>query len=174
MSTIANTLFKHPLIGAPERKSDARAAAQGFAEIFGSMVAKGMRSAFVGDDSGAGGIGGQGDGGSDIYSAMFDEAIGKSLANSPAMKPLNKLLLREAAGHGASALASHTSQVSMLTAGASGLTETASGHRSNAATAAISAGNSILLASNDRGPVLLPPEPASMAPVLPPPSLLEG
>ena len=85
MSTIANTLFKQPLIGAPERKSDARAAAQGFAEIFGSMVAKGMRSAFVGDE---GGLGGTGDGGSDIYSAMFDEAIGKSLANSPAMKPL--------------------------------------------------------------------------------------
>ena len=171
MSTIANTLFKQPVIGAPERKSDARAAAQGFAQIFGSMVAKGMRSAFVGDD---GGLGGEGDGGSDIYSAMFDEAIGKSLANSPVMKPLNKLLLREATGHGAAASAPHTTQVSMLTAGASGLTETASGHGSNAATAAISAGNSILPASNDRGPVLLPPEPASMAPVLPPPSLLEG
>jgi Rod binding domain-containing protein len=171
MSTIASTIFKQPLIGAPDRKSDARAAAQGFAEIFGSMVAKGMRSAFVGDD---GGLGGTGDGGSDIYSAMFDQAIGKSLANSPAMKPLNKLLLREATGHGAAASAPHTTQVSMLTSGASGLKETASGYSSNAATAAISPGNSILPANNDRGPVLLPPEPASMAPVLPPPSLLEG
>ena len=171
MSTIANTLFRQPLIGAPERKSDARAAAQGFAEIFGSMVAKGMRSAFVGDE---GGLGGAGDGGSDIYRAMFDQAIGKSLANSPAMKPLNKLLLREATGHRSSAPAPHTTQISMLTAGASGLTETTSAHGSKAATAAISTVNSTLPAGNDRGPVLLPPEPASMAPLLPPPSLLEG
>ena len=170
MSTIANTLFKQPLVGAPERKSDARAAAQGFAQIFGSMVAKGMRSAFIGEDSGAGGLGGGSDAGGDIYSAMFDEAIGKSLANSPAMKPLNKMLLREATGHGASAPAPQKVQASLLRASVSGLTETASGHVGSAATS----GNSILPVSNDRGPVLLPPEPASMAPVLPPPSLLEG
>jgi len=61
----------------------------GFKEIFGSVIAKQMRTAMVGD-------GAMGDSASsDIVGGLFDQAMGHTLAKSKALDPIGKMLERQ-------------------------------------------------------------------------------
>jgi Rod binding domain-containing protein len=175
MGNAVIAIFKQPLTGAG-RKPDANQAAQGFSALFASMLASEMRKALVGDGKGPLGIGGAS---GSIYGALFDQAIGKTLAHSPAMKPLNALLLRQLGGAGqagktagkGTAATGKLLRASVRTCGSCETTAAGSG-ASATPVSDLAPANS--LPSDSRGPVLLPPPPSSLAPILPPPSPLES
>jgi len=178
MSNTVNSIFKQPVLAGVGRKTDARQAAVGFSTIFASMLAKEMRNAMVGQDGGTTAMGGGA--GGDMFSALFDEAMGKTLARSPAMKPLNTLMLRELGiTHNAAPAASDAKQAAAgklvkTSANVSGSRETGSGGSGAPATPQMNDfGILNFLPSDNRGPVLLPPPP-SVAPILPAPSPLES
>lgn len=177
MTSAVSTIFNRPLLGGAERKTDTRKAAQGFTAIFSTMLAKEMRKALVGEDKGPAGIDGGASG--EIYGAFFDQAMGKALARSAAMKPLNRLVFRQLGGAGKAAQAAPSASRTRVgrtlkaSAGACGSPETASGTSGSCATLrAIDFDPSDILPSDDLGPVLLPQPPASVAPILPAPSPL--
>jgi Rod binding domain-containing protein len=172
MSTTMSPIFNQPVFGAAGHKPNAQAAAQGFSSIFAQMFAKEMRQAMVGDGSGMPGMGGES---SDIFNGFFDEAMGKTLASSPAMRPLNNLLLHEIGGSGKDAASQlGAGKIVKTGASASGSYETQSGNGGAVATPRIDFSTRNLAPGGDRGPLLLPPPPSLMAPILPPPSPLES
>jgi hypothetical protein len=74
-----------------------RDAVQGFSQVFATILARQMHQSTLGPDAGPLGI--QGGTSGDIYGAFFDDAMGKLLAQSPAMKALNTSLERELVRH---------------------------------------------------------------------------
>jgi Rod binding domain-containing protein len=142
-------IFSVPVFGG-SKETQKNQAATGFTQVFASMLAKQMREALAGEDKGPLGTGGGATG--DIYGAFLDQAMGHALANSPTMKPLNQEIERELSGM-KPAVAKSAAPVSAA------LTQI---------------GADAALPSDSRGPLLLPPEPTSVALVLPPPPSLGG
>jgi Rod binding domain-containing protein len=179
MASIVSTIFDRPLVGGAEKKSDAHQAAQSFSQVFATMLAKEMRKALVGEDKGPMGVGGGAQG--DIYASFFDEAMGKALARSAAMKPLNRMVFRELDGaHNPAQTASgakraHGAGQDKEGALACGVRETIARTGSSSATLQkINFHTAHAPSTDNRGPVLLPPPANPMAPILPAPSLLEN
>jgi Rod binding domain-containing protein len=154
------SVFSNPMFGTPTN-NDKNRAAVGFSQLFASMLAKQMRNAMVGDGEGPLGTGGGTSG--DIYGSFFDEAMGRTLASSPAMKPLNQAIERELAGP------HHLHE----TRTANGETVASKSHIAIAPEVTRSK-TSWDFSSDSRGPLLLPPEPTAVASVLPPPPPLKG
>jgi Rod binding domain-containing protein len=135
-----------------------KAAAAGFAQIFTTMLAKQMRQSMVGAENGPMGIGGGATG--DIYGSFIDSAMGKALANSKSMNQLNRMITRELAGprhpgnaasKASSSSANQFVRNAVLRAASSSLSPIYTG---------------VTMTNDARGPQLLPPAPASSAPVL--------
>jgi Rod binding domain-containing protein len=139
----------------PPRDGDKSHAAVGFTQIFGAMLAKQMRNAMAGDE-GPLGTGGGTTG--DVYGAFFDDAMGRALATSPAMKGLNQAIERELASHG------HQSQ-----AKANNIRPVPLISHSLAIPEVTQNRTELDLPSDSLGPLLLPPEPTLVASELPPP-----
>jgi Rod binding domain-containing protein len=142
-------IFSTPLFGASKETQKSQAAT-GFTQVFASMLAQQMREAMAGEDKGPLGTGGGATG--DIYGTFLDQAMGRALADSPAMKPLNQAIERELSGMRAPVAKSAAAASAALT----------------------QIGADAALPSDSRGPLLLPPEPSSVASVLPPPPSLES
>jgi Rod binding domain-containing protein len=175
MSNSINSVFSRMVITSPGAKSDPHKAAIGFTGIFATMLAKEMRKALVGDNGMGMGTGA----GSDIYSAFFDEAMGKALAGSRSMKPLNDLLTRQLdASHAAQAAATGaivrnpSADASVKSGRVFDAAFGSSGILATDFNSAFSAPDQ--LPGDNRGPILLPPPPATMAPILPKPSPLDS
>ena len=168
MGSTISSVFKHPIIGGARSKTDARAAAQGFSAIFGSMLAKEMRESLGSSGLGNASAGGQ------VYGALFDESMGKKLAGSAAMKPLNELLYRQLGGAREPAAAGGLKQAG-LAGRTGGLHDTALFKSGTLETPqSMETETPSYPSGSNRGPILMPPAPDSMAPILPPPSPLEG
>ena len=88
-------IFSVPIFGGP-KETQKNQAATGFTQVFASMLAQQMREALAGEDKGPLGTGGGTTG--DIYGSFLDQAMGRALANSPALKPLNRAIERELSG----------------------------------------------------------------------------
>lgn len=182
MANVTSSIFGQPVFGAERnREADRKKATQGFSEIFATILAKQMRQSMVSADKGPMGIGGGTSG--DIYGAFFDQAMGKVLANSTAMKPLNRMIDRGLGGprhppvsaHGAPAEQS-IGDAKLAALDKAVLLDETRDEKSVVPLAAGMGGLATrkLLPSDARGPLLLPPAPSSAAPVLLPPSSLEG
>jgi len=174
MTTITNPVFNHQVFATPGRtQTDKNGAVQGFAQIFASMLSTELRRGPLGSDKGPMGIGGGATG--DVYGAFFDQAIAKVLARSPAMKPLNDMVSRQLGGPASPKSApgiaprAPLSQAHKALAQPVSYTVAAPGIPSEPAA---STGSSNSTATDGRGPLLLPPRPATFAPVLPPPTTL--
>jgi Rod binding domain-containing protein len=168
-------VFSHSVFsGGATRQTSQKVAAAGFAQIFTTMLAKQMHQSMVGEDTGPMGIGGGASG--DIYGSLLDQALGKTLAKSKSMAGLTKMINRQLSGTRhpvASAFknsltriaASEPSRTAMAqgTGGIETVMERSSQIRTGGA-----------FRSDSRGPVLLPPAPIELAPMLQPPSPLEG
>jgi hypothetical protein len=154
------SVFSNPVFATPT-DSDKSRAAVGFTQVFAAMLAKQMRNAMAGGADGPLGTGGGTTG--DIYGAFFDEAMGRALASSPAMKPLNRAIERELGGSG------HQPGTRTADGGA-----VASKSHSGLITDMTQRGTNSNLSSDSRGPLLLPPEPTAVASVLPPPAPLKS
>jgi Rod binding domain-containing protein len=168
-------VFAHSVFsGAATRQTSQKAAAAGFAQIFTTMLAKQMHQSMVGEDSGPMGISGGASG--DIYGSMLDQALGKTLAKSKSMAGLTKMINRQLSGP----------RHPVASAFKDSLIKVAATEPSRPATGRLASGIATVmersshfgtagsLGGDARGPVLLPPAPSSMAPVLQPPSPLEG
>jgi len=168
-------VFAHSVFsGGATRPTSQKAAAAGFAQIFTTMLAKQMHQSMVGEDSGPMGISGGASG--DIYGSMLDQALGKTLAKSKSMAGLTKMISRQMSGPRhpvASAFKDSLIKVaameppSLETGRLTGGIATAMEHASRFGTGGE-------FPSDARGPILLPPAPSAMAPLLQPPSPLEG
>ena len=176
MANPVSSIFTKPVFRGGLGTTDAKQrAVGGFSEIFGGIVAKEMRTAMIGDDA-------MGDSASsDIVGGLFDQAMGHALSKSKAMKPINDLLDRELNGmephhaNGAAVAPVH---------GSGALRVAALNYRSSGRIAAprteltpkrvSSSETSVSIPDGSRGPTLLPPPPTDMAPVLSPPSSVEG
>jgi Rod binding domain-containing protein len=172
MTPTTTPVFSHQVFAASARREpDKRTAVQGFAQIFASMLCSEMRHGILGADSGPMGIAGGATG--DIYGSFLDQAMGKALAKSPAMKSLNDIVSRQLDGPGFRRTAGMAPWAAPLPAPGRSLPPQA---RSTPALATVSApGDEIGPAgsiADDRGPLLLPPRPAMFAPPLPPPKIL--
>lgn len=175
MSNEINSVFDHSLFGASRNgRADKQKATQGFSQIFASLIAKQMREAFQGKDNGPMGIGGGATG--DIYGAFLDEAMGKALAGSPAFGQINAMIDRELGRHTTDSI--HNEPSIKSTGREASLPETlrmaSTDELFGRAPAAPLPGPTghvpeLHLPSDDRGPLLLPPDPSSTAPILPPP-----
>lgn len=182
MTNETNSIFAKPVFGADRnREADRQKATEGFSQIFATILAKQMRQSMVGADKGPMGIGGGTSG--DIYGAFFDQAMGKVLAHSSSMKPLNRMIDRQLAGprhstssaHGAQA-AQSLGEAKLAALDKAALLDEMRDEKAAVPTIAGMSGLATpkLLPSDARGPLLLPPAPSSAAPVLLPPSSLEG
>jgi Rod binding domain-containing protein len=177
MSVSTPGIFGHSAFsGGATRKTDNKAAAAGFAQVFTTMLAKQMHQSMVGEDSGP--MGTEGGSSGDIYGSLLDQALGKTLANSKSMKSLTAMIskgLRAPRHPIASAFKDSlvktdqttTSRISPISGQATSGTETVMARLSQI-------GTSATLGIDARGPVLLPPAPTEMAPQLLPPPPLEG
>jgi Rod binding domain-containing protein len=161
--------------GGATRPTNQKAAAAGFAQIFTTMLAKQMHQSMVGEDTGPMGIGGGASG--DIYGSLLDQALGKTLAKSKSMAGLTKMISRQLSGPRhpiASAF-----KDSLIKVAASEPSRAASGRLADGIETVMERssqfGTGGVFGSDSRGPVLLPPAPAGgVAPLLQPPSPLEG
>jgi len=177
MANEINSVFDHSLFGASRNgRADKQKATQGFSQIFASLIAKQMREAFQGKDNGPMGIGGGATG--DIYGAFLDEAMGKALARSPAMSQINAMIDRELGGPGQKSDPIHNETSIKRIDRVGNLPKTLRmasidefvGRAPAAPLPSVDGHISELdLPSDDRGPLLLPPDPSSTAPMLPPP-----
>jgi len=178
MSNVVQGLFNRAVFGAQDLQR--RNAAQGLSQTFATILSRQMRQSMVGADTGPMGIAGGATG--DIYGSFMDDAMGKLLARSPAMKSLNAALERELGGahnsaaprglDGKSRLIEKLDRAVLASAEPAELSVPFS---SPAETPAVSEFRTAAIArADDRGPLLLPPAPAEMAPDLPPPSKLGG
>jgi hypothetical protein len=143
----------------------------GFTQVFGAILSQQLRGKSL--DGSEGPLGTAGGTTGDVYGAFFDEAMGHALATSPAMKPLNQAIERELERP------LHSSGGTHATVHPS---ETKSDQRAVAGSISGMLQRSILardstepdLSSDTHGPLLLPPEPAGVASILPPPPRIEG
>ncbi|MGD0072844.1 MAG: hypothetical protein ABSD31_00725 [Candidatus Binataceae bacterium] len=176
MTTAINpAVFSQQIFATPARsQTDKNGAVQGFAEIFASMLATELRKGGMGSSSGPMGISGSGATG-DVYGAFFDQAIGKVLARSPAMKPLTDVISRQLAGSNSRKSSSAANALAALSQAGRTLVQPASyapAASPNLSTSAVSNGSAGSTAADSRGPLLLPPRPATFGPILPPPATL--
>ena len=160
--------------GGATKQTDQKVAAAGFAQIFTTMLAHQMHQSMVGEDSGPMGISGGASG--DIYGALLDQALGKTLAKSKSMKGLTAMISRGLRGPRhpiASAF-----KDSLINMDQTRTVRPASGQQGNGIETVMAhsaqLGTSRSMRSDARGPILLPPAPSEMAPLLQPPSPLEG
>ena len=177
MATSVPGVFGHSVFsGGATQPTNQKAASAGFAQIFTTMLAKQMHQSMVGADAGPMGISGGASG--DIYGSMLDQALGKALAKSKSMSGLNRMIARDMDGPRhpiASAFKDSLIKVNFEPAKAASIETgrtttgiaTAMGRSSRFESSGVSR-------SDARGPVLLPPAPSAMAPLLQPPSPLEG
>jgi Rod binding domain-containing protein len=169
-------VFGHSVFsGGATRATNQKAAAAGFAQIFTTMLAKQMRQSMVGEDAGPMGIGGGANG--DIYGSMLDQALGKTLAKSSSMAGLTRMINRELTGARHPVASALKDSLVKVAARESLRPET--GHLAHGLATSVEHrsqfGTSGAFRMDSRGPVLLPPAPAGvMAPLLQPPSPLEG
>jgi hypothetical protein len=143
----------------------------GFTQVFATVLSQQLRGKALGE--GEGPLGTAGGTAGDVYGAFFDEAMGHALATSPAMRPLNQAIEREleqplhpSGGKHATLHPSETKSDQRAVAGSISdmlHVPTLAQNRTD-----------LDLSSDPRGPLLLPPEPAEVASVLPPPPRLEG
>src|SRR5574337_1255373 len=91
MANITGTVFTRPVYGR-DKAAGQQKAATGFTQIFTSMLAGQMRRAMVGPDKGAMGTSSGASG--EIYGALLDQALGKTLANSGAMARMRAMIGR--------------------------------------------------------------------------------
>jgi Rod binding domain-containing protein len=176
MPTSVAGIFAHTVFsGGAAKQTNQKAAAAGFAQIFTTMLAKQMRQSMVGEENGPMGIGGGSSG--DIYGSMLDQALGKTLAKSKSMAGLTKMINRQLSGP----------RHPIASAFKDSLIKVAAFEPSRPASGRIASGIGTVLRhasqfeteggsrSDSRGPLLLPPAPdAAVAPLLQPPSPLEG
>jgi Rod binding domain-containing protein len=168
-------VFAHSVFsGAATRQTSQKAAAAGFAQIFTTMLAKQMHQSMVGEDSGPMGISGGASG--DIYGSLLDQALGKTLAKSKSMAGLTKMINRQLSGP----------RHPIASAFKDSLIKVAATEPARVATGRLASGIATVMerasqfgtagstGTDARGPVLLPPAPSSVAPLLQPPSPLEG
>ncbi len=175
MTTIANPVFSRQVFATPgRRQTDKNGAVQGFAQLFASILCSQLRRGILGSDSGPMGIAGGATG--DIYGSFLDQAMGKALAKSPAMKSLNDIVSRQLDGQslrraaaGKSSVASPLSGPGMPSVPPAPPTAPLSPASGPEEAVDPAAGSTI---NDDRGPLLLPPRPAIFAPALPPPKIL--
>lgn len=170
MTPTTTPIFSHEVFAASARREpDKRTAVQGFAQIFASMLCSELRRGILGVDSGPMGIAGGATG--DIYGSFLDQAMGKALAKSPAMKSLNDIVGRQLDGQTLRRASGNSPIVPPLLvpqAHSIATPSTVSGSVDGIGYAGSKA-------DDDRGPLLLPPRPAIFAPPLPPPkTLTEG
>jgi len=172
MTPTTTPVFSHQVFAASARREpDKKNAVQGFAQIFAAMLCSELRRGILGADSGPMGIAGGATG--DIYGSFLDQAMGKALAKSPAMKSLNDIVSRQLDGQslrraaGMNPLAAPLPAPGRLLPPQARSTPTLS--TVSGPVEAIGAAGSI---ADDRGPLLLPPRPAMFAPPLPPPKIL--
>jgi len=174
MTTVFSSVFNQQLFATPSRHTtDKAAAVEGFSQIFASMLSKGLRQGALGTDSGM--MGTQGGATGDIYGGLFDQAISKVLSRSPAMKPLNDMVSRELGAASkekpAPGIKSATSRRVAAKSVIEPISYTEAG--SPVASAPVISGGAVNpTATDDRGPLLLPPPPSAFGPVLPPPTTL--
>lgn len=156
--------------GGVTRPTDQKTAAAGFSAIFTSMLAKQMREAMVGEDSGPMGLGGGSAG--EIYGSFLDQALGKAVAGSKSMNQLNLMIERELGGPRQDAGSQFKAP------GASAATVAYNAYSSRMAVlAGPGLGNivspsytSVSPTSDANGPLLLPPSSSGSAPNLLPPT----
>jgi len=159
--------------GGATRQTSQKAAAAGFAQIFTTMLAHQMHQSMVGADNGPMGIGGGASG--DIYGGLLDQALGKALAKSKSMAGLTRIISRglQGARH---PIASAFKDSLIKTDAADPARKM--GHPTNGIATLMEhvtePGKDSGLGSDARGPILLPPAPTGVAPLLQPPSPLEG
>jgi hypothetical protein len=143
----------------------------GFTQVFGAILSQQLRGQGPGESEGP--LGTPGGTTGDVYGAFFDQAMGHALAASPAMRPLNRAIGRELErpphSTGVAPAALHLSETRSDE-------RTAVGSVSDMFQGLAPQGKQIdlNLSSDTHGPLLLPPEPAAVASVLPPPPRIEG
>jgi len=176
MANIVQGIFTRPMFSG-DKSAQQKQAAQGFSQVFATILARQMRQSTVGADQGPLGLEGGASG--NIYGAFMDDAMGKLLAASPAMKALNQSLARELAGPRRTALPltdsgrSHLIQGIDRTLFTAAIRDETAVPSADSVTRQVSQSEALLETSDDgRGPRLLPPPPHSMAPELPQPLLL--
>lgn len=185
MSNSVDGIFSRSVFGPPgETNAQKQKAAEGFSQIFGSLLAKQMRTALGG---GKGPLGISDGASSEIYGGFFDQAMGKVLAHSRAMRPINRTIVRELGG--VQTRGKHAGSISngqqMALQRAMGVRPLSfATYLRNAATATLPENLGAVpmtqietgapLPSNAHGPILLPPRPTSMAPLLPSPGSVGG
>ncbi len=177
MTPTATPVFSHQVFAASARREpDQRTAVQGFAQIFAAMLCSELRRGILGADSGPMGIAGGATG--DIYGSFLDQAMGKALAKSPAMKSLNDIVSRQLDGQSLRRAAAEKAPVAPPLSGPGRLLAPQARSTSMLSTISRPAdaiGYAGSMAEDARGPLLLPPPPAIFAPALPPPkTLTEG
>jgi Rod binding domain-containing protein len=167
-------IFGHSAFSGTVKKTDQKAAAAGFAQIFTTMLATQMRQSMVGEDNGPMGTSGGASG--DIYGSLLDQALGKTLAKSKSMQGLTKMINRQLSG-ARNPVASALKNSLIKMDDTRGTLPEAGRLGSGIATVmerSSQFGTPGTLGSDARGPILLPPAPTEMAPLLQPPSPLEG
>ncbi|HJU11403.1 MAG TPA: hypothetical protein VJ728_11025 [Candidatus Binataceae bacterium] len=154
------SVFSSPVFGLVTDKSKGQAA-RGFSQVFAAILSKELRTSGMNENEGPLATGGGASG--DVYGAFFDQVMGRVLANSPAMKPLNRAIERELATPLRQAPTRNNKTIAV-----------ASNRDKNAISSSMPGKSDINLPSDSLGPLLLPPEPTGVAPLLPPPPRLEG
>jgi hypothetical protein len=174
MSASVPGVFSHSVFSGATRQTTQKAAAAGFAQIFTTMLAKQMHQSMVGEDTGPMGISGGASG--DIYGSLLDQALGKTLAKSKSMAGLTRMIDRQMSGPRhpvASAFKDSLTKVAAMDPSRPAPGQLGSGIATGIERSS-QFGTGGAFRSDARGPVLLPPAPATMAPLLQPPSPLEG
>ncbi|HLW72259.1 MAG TPA: hypothetical protein VKS22_16735 [Candidatus Binataceae bacterium] len=178
MSIVVQGLFNRALFGGQDLQR--RSAAEGLSQTFATILSRQMRQSMVGVDSGPMGIGGGATG--DIYGSFMDDAMGKLLARSPAMKSLNAALEHDLGGtHNSAAprgldskdrLIEKIDRAVLAAASPAELSVPFSGPSETSAVSEFK--TAAITQADNRGPLILPPAPSAMVPDLPPPSKLGG
>jgi len=168
-------VFGHSVFtGGANRATSQTAAAAGFAQIFTTMLAKQMHQSMVGEDTGPMGIGGGASG--DIYGSLLDQALGNTLAKSKSMAGLTRMINRQLSGPRHPVAAAFKSSLTRVASSES--LGAVTGQRMDGIETVMQRtsqnGTTAGFPSDARGPILLPPAPTDMAPLLQPPSPLEG
>lgn len=176
MSNVVKGIFGSAIFG--DKNLQRRNAAEGLSQTFATILSRQMRQSMVGADAGPMGIAGGATG--DIYGSFMDDAMGKLLARSPAMKSLNAALERDLGGahnsaapglNGKTQLIEKIDRAVLASATPAELSVPFLGRSE---TPSMSQFRTTTAQADNRGPLLLPPAASSMAPDLPPPSRLKG
>lgn len=166
MTKLDNAVFNRPVFGSAKaaNKAPAWRAAEGLGTIFAAMLAREMRRALAQDGKGLTGTGSAADAG--LYGVFFDQAMGKALDQSAAMAPFNALIERSIAN------LPGTEPSGTTPTRAAGATSDAPKQSQESAARVMDGIGSVV--HDSLGPVLLPPQSSYMAPILPPPTAVEG